>query len=110
MPSFTFDSYELHYFSDYDKKAMLMCYDNKRSVGQINFYPDDSVPQNRAGRTQVYLSYPISEFLNIMTILRYEKPLALCCNGTGHVGFIFTGEGSPEEGNEPKKEPIGEGE
>lgn len=111
MPAFTFESYELLYFSHHEKKAMITCYNGETRVGNINFYPDDAVlPENKAGKTGVQLSFPIKEFSNIMTILRYEKPLGLCCQKTGILGFIFTGEGTPEEGPDPGKEPIGEGE
>jgi hypothetical protein len=109
MPAFTFDSYQIFYFAHYQKKADITCYKGERSVGRIDFYADGEVlPTNKAGKNSVILNYPISEFSNIMNMLLHEKPLSICCQYTGQVGFIYTGEGTPEEGPLPKREPIGE--
>lgn len=83
-------------------QAMIKCYHEDDFMLQINFYPDaKSVPPNHYDKKKklVYLRYPMSMYVNIMDILRYEKPIFFRYNLALNVGFVRTG-----------KEPVGEGE
>ena len=72
-------------------QAQIWCYNGTKRVGGIYFEPDDAEPtwaSYNDGRINLY--YPLKCFNDIITILRYEKPLFIGVNtqsgGSGSVG------------------------
>ncbi len=87
-----FDSYAVFYYAYHPKGllAFISCILGAEKVGGIAFY-DDSSPElsDPCGieNDKLMLRYPISRFNDVITILRYEKPLYLvggpaCCVAT----------------------------
>ena len=80
-----------------DTEARIRCYDGDRHLGDISFQPDGTVRANRmvAGRPELH--FPLSQYNDVITTLRYEKPLHLMINTTALYGYVST-----------EKEPVGE--
>lgn len=94
-----FDSYLLYYYSTLPYPALIQCYQGSTFVGGIVFYPDgSSLPPNRNTASGPEIHYPISRFDDVMSILRYEKPLALALNTDNLIGYVTTS----------SREPVGE--
>ena len=96
-----FDSYRVFYNSESESaEALIQCFNGAQIVGQIMFYKDGSKhPLNKTKNGIIGLYYPISRFNDIITILRYEKPLHLAFetdSRRGHIGTI-TSEPTGEE-------------
>jgi hypothetical protein len=104
--SVAFDSYKIFYYTDRPFapiQAMNYCNLGSRYVGRIVFYPDGNVPMS----AQASLHYSLSRFDDIVTMLRYEKPLYLWWDSYieagQHVtfGMIATSETEPTGEQEP---------
>jgi hypothetical protein len=101
MPAF--DSYQITYYSDYDDEALIQLFQGEETVGQIHFVKEGQPLRNMIGtQGHVHITFPISRFDHIMTILLYEKPLYVEITQPSHqreaVGIIGTA----------SKEPVGE--
>jgi hypothetical protein len=101
-----FDSYKIFYYTDRPfapYQAMIECYRGSQYVGRIIFYPDGDVPMSG----EASLHYPFSRFDDVVTMLRYEKPLYLWWDsypeGGEEVifGMISTSEQEPTGEQEP---------
>ena len=98
----SFDLYKLYYVSHHDAvPAQLLLYHGSTFVGWTYFYHDNlALPDHTwAGPDSLFiLRFKISEFENIMSILRHEKPLLALYNTETKYGGFGTID----------KEPIGE--
>jgi hypothetical protein len=101
-----FDSYKIFYYTDRPFapfQAMIYCYRGSEDVGRIIFYPDGNVPMSG----EASLHYPFSRFHDVVTMLRYEKPLYLWWDsyteGEQELtwGMISTSEQEPAGEEEP---------
>ena len=101
MPNF--DSYQITYYSDYDDEALIQLFAGDDLVGQVHFVKDGQPLRNMVGAEgHMHLTFPISRFDHIHTLLLYEKPLYVDIMQPSHqreaVGIIGTA----------SKEPVGE--
>lgn len=95
-----FVSYRLYYYSapQYSWDVLVDLYNEGTWVGRIKFMKEgQAIPANRMRGSATVLYYPISHFDNIMTMLRYEKPLYVNLNVANGIGTILT-----------SSEPVGE--
>jgi hypothetical protein len=98
-----FDSYQLSYVSDsgvssYVNACEINCFKSGAFVARICFYKEGKVlPANTLNSGAPYIFFPLSQFGDIIDVLRHEKPLGLYVDSDSHVGAISTGE-----------EPVGE--
>lgn len=111
--SHAFDSYRIFYYHDklFDSPtiATVLCFNGSRWVGWISFYPNDELlPRPNISGDRVDLFYHISQFSDIIDMLRQEKPLYISAiepdriGETSYSGFIGTAEKEPtgeEEGS-----------
>ena len=76
----------------------INCFKSGAFVARICFYKEGKVlpAQHAQQRSALYL-FPLSQFGDIIDILRYEKPLGLYVDSDSHVGALGTGQ-----------EPVGE--
>jgi hypothetical protein len=101
MPNF--DAYQLTYYSDYDDEALIQLFQGDDVVGQVHFVKEGQPLRNMVGdQGHIHITFPISRFDHVMTILLYEKPLYIDITQPSHqreaVGIIGTA----------SKEPVGE--
>ena len=88
-----FDSYKLWYYSGHKFPAHIQCFDELKPSGNITFYKDgDTAPANKRDDFTIY--YPMSRFDDVITILRYEKPLYLLMT-RDLIGWIGTSDLEP---------------
>lgn len=97
-----FNEYKIFYYTDRPFapfQAMIYCYHETEYVGRIVFYPDGQVPMSH----QASLHFPFGRFNDVVTMLRYEKPLFM------HWDSYTDGEKVVEWGTiSTMKEPTGE--
>ena len=95
-----FDSYRIYYMTGGNEVPVLDCYDGSSFVGKLIFHRDSaSLPSNIVRSDGVvHLRYSLSQFNDVIDMLRYEKPLYLRLSTPSLVGFL-----APEEA-----EPVGE--
>jgi hypothetical protein len=76
---------------------VLNCYDGDSYVGSISFYKAGATvpPNNKTSSGYVNLRYTISQFNDVIGILRYEKPLFLMLSIPSLIGYIATSEAEP---------------
>jgi hypothetical protein len=82
--------------------AEIDCFDSAGNrAGAIYFYPASSrMPKNQNTANGIYLYFRIARFSDVMTMLKYEKPLYLALDTANHAGYIGTS-------NEPAGEQEG---
>jgi len=79
-------------------RAMVNCFKANTYVGGMRFLAESvPLPTNTGTASSIELHYPLSRFNDIVTILRYEKPLYLFFYTDSLVGMLST-----------TSEPIGE--
>lgn len=97
-----FDSYKIWYYSRHGYEALVYCYQGGVYVGRIVFFPDEgALPPNVNYASGPSIHYPLSRFNDVISILRYEKPLYLFLNLDNLIGFVATQDLEPtgeEEG------------
>ncbi len=91
-----FDGYRLQYYSN---QAYITCLKGAQPLGTLCFHPDGTtLPPNKGWDDGVLvLNYYLSQFNDVIGILRYEKPLVLWFNPDNGMGALTTG-----------PEPVGE--
>jgi hypothetical protein len=79
--------------------AEIDCFNEKgERAGAIYFYPDSvPLPSNTNTVNGIYLSFRLSRFADVMTMLKEEKPLYLHLDTTKKCGYVGT-----------STEPVGE--
>lgn len=94
----SFDFYVVNHLSEHPTvDAQITCVGAGATVGILNFIKDGvALPANVGGPPPV-VAFPIRQFNDVITTLRYEKPLAFNFNGSNKIGTVGTG-----------REPIGE--
>ena len=94
-----FNSYYLYYVGNHDTvPAQLLLYDGSTFAGWVYFYHDNLTLPEPHWCNNFILYFKISEYQNVMSILRHEKPLYVLYNDQAkYAGFGTT-----------EKEPIGE--
>ena len=87
-----FDQFKMQYVSGSQHQAYISCWKQGVYVGTIVFVKDDTlVPPNRVGEQgNILLYYPLGRFNDVITILRYEKPLYLWLNPDNLFGNVGT--------------------
>jgi hypothetical protein len=92
-----FDRYKIWYSSGHPYEAHIYCYKVKSYRGRIVFFKDNSVvpPNHMAFKKCPSIHYKLSQFNDIISILRYEKPLYLFLNLDNMVGLLSTEEYEP---------------
>ena len=102
-----FDSYQVGYVSDSGftgnvNACEINCFKSNSFVARICFIKAGiALPANAVYSGAPYIYYPLSQFGDIIGILRYEKPLGLYVDTDSHVGAISTG-GEPVGEQEAK--------
>jgi hypothetical protein len=98
-----FDSYQFGYVSDSGfsgtvNAAEINCFKSNVFIGRLVFIKEGkAMPPNTLNSGFPYIYYPLSSFGDVITALRYEKPLSLYVDSDNHIGAITTG-----------SEPVGE--
>ena len=97
-----FDSYRIWYYSGHPYEALIYCYKAGAFVGRMVFFSESAAvpPNSNAGGTPS-IHYKLSRFDDVVTILRYEKPLYLFLNLDNLIGTLATNDLEPageEEG------------
>jgi hypothetical protein len=98
-----FDSYQFGYVSDSGfsgnvNACEINCFKAGTFVGRIVFIKEGKViPANALYSGAPYVYYPLSQFGDVITTLRYEKPLSMYVDSDSHIGAITSGQ-----------EPVGE--
>ena len=96
-----FDSYQVFYYSGPTQfTAVIQVYALGVFNGRIGFYPNAGpiVPNTTIsplGTAVPAINYPISQFGDIMGMLRYEKPLYIFYDTVSLVGFVGTSQMEP---------------
>jgi hypothetical protein len=82
--------------------AVIGCWNlvTKVRVGSIGFADWDPINDNSYTNNQIHLQFHVSRFNDIISILRYEKPLTLKIDTTSSNGWIATSDSAYE--------PVGE--
>ena len=102
MPMITkdFDHYGIIYFSNKNQMetARIICLLNE--TNPVNFYfikeQEPVLPPNYGSQNEtIQLYFKMSQFNDIISILRYEKPLKIVYNTEQKWGFIATGSHEP---------------
>ena len=88
-----FDEYKVFYTnSSKHYKAFIYLYHDKKYIGSLGFLNNDKVLPDAVFdnvNSIIRLHYHISNFGNIVEILRQEKPLRLYCHSDGF-GWLTT--------------------
>jgi hypothetical protein len=100
----TFDKYSALYHAgrslqNGEAGADIVCYNanGNNRVGLIRFFKDQSImPANQLGSDgTITLYYEMSRYNDVVTTLRYEKPLYLAVNTKTGFGYLGCGELEP---------------
>jgi hypothetical protein len=87
--------YQISYMSGGTEVPLIDCYDGTTHVAKLSFHPDP-VPANQLISTGVvYLRYRLSQFNDVIGILRLESPLKITFSDTSLKGALFTGANEP---------------
>lgn len=94
-----FDSYIISYVSGHAHNSVITCFNGMAYVGRLIFYPDDvTLPENMMHNNAPSLHFHTTHFNNLITMMRYEKPLAVFMDTATKRGGVTTSE----------REPVGE--
>ena len=88
-----FDSYKLSYSTEpYKYRATISCYAGDQKVGVLHFFSGTTTadPNARTREGLLLLSFDLSEFDRIYSILLHEKPLYLYLSEDASIGIIRT--------------------
>jgi hypothetical protein len=94
----SFDFYVVNHLSEHPSvDAQITCIGAGVNVGILNFIKDGlALPANIGGPPPV-VNFPIRQFNDVITTLRYEKPLAFNFSPGNKIGTVGT-----------VREPVGE--
>jgi len=94
-----FDAYRIWHGTGTSTDVHIRCIHGNTTVGNIYFKPDGTnMPSNsRTSRGVLNLYYSISRFNEIITTLRYEKPLWIWFDTDTKWGYIATAQESTGE-------------
>ncbi len=101
MISNVFDKYTLMYLGGKtqaaDLAARISCFNAAgATVGMIQFFPDTAIElKNQYVGGIPVLNVPLSRFNDVITTLRYEKPLRINLNTDNAFGYVSTATQEP---------------
>jgi len=99
LPEFVaaeFDSYRLAYYAlGKYPRVTIWCFKGNVQVGQIEFREQSVLGAPLLSTVGPVLFYPLEQFNDIITILRYEKPLYLYLWPNLEQGGVSTSEQEP---------------
>ena len=77
MVTSEFDSYIIYHEEKHDapEKVVITCFYEEKTVSYINFYEGDVPAPEILPHSLMKLTYPMSRYSELITTLRYEKPL-----------------------------------
>lgn len=91
----SFDAYKIYHYASSTTQTPIhvYCYSGTSRVGYLGFYRDEgaSLPNRYDSSQGITLFYPVSQFNNVITTLREEKPLFMFVNDEGF-GYFATSE------------------
>jgi hypothetical protein len=91
-----FDAYKIFYYSGFSYEALIECYKAGALVGRMVFFKDGSqIPANRNYASGPSIHFPLSQFDDVVGILRHETPLYLFLNLDTLSGQLATSELEP---------------
>lgn len=101
MPSYIvkrFNRYSLYYVGGQvprdgmPQAAEIDCFEGDVRVGQLFFYNTSPIPDNSYAETVdvIFLNYQITQFNDVITILREESPLEIWFDRDNNAGYIAT--------------------
>ncbi|HMK54264.1 MAG TPA: hypothetical protein VK444_05725 [Methanobacteriaceae archaeon] len=97
-----FDRYTINYtagkaLQSKESGADIVCFNGNNFIGLLRFFSDSTIiPDNqRLSDGTIYLYYEMSRFNDVMTLIRYEKPLFLAINADTKYGYIGCGQLEP---------------
>ena len=98
-----FDRYYIYYMTGGSEVPTIDCYDGTALVGKLIFHSEEgALPANLVtARGVIYLRYRLSQFGDVIEILRHEKPLYLRLTTPSLIGYLATREGEPVGEEEP---------
>jgi hypothetical protein len=101
-PPMKVDQYRIQYLSQAGVgkiKAKISCFFVEKEVGRLYFFEDgyNLSPASITADNVISMSFHISQFNDVIGILRYEEPVFISFNEKSNMGTIYTG-----------KEPTGE--
>jgi hypothetical protein len=88
--------YDTYYYNGNWCEALILCSYAGSYVGRIVFYKDDAAIPPPKGPPWLSVHYPVSRFNDIVSMLRYERPLHLSVTVTDDVSV-----GSVQTTHEP---------
>src|SRR5262245_15564068 len=89
------DQYQISYMTGGTEVPLIDCFDGTTHVAKLSFHPD-TLPANMLSSSgAVYLRYRLSQFGDVIGILRMEKPLTIGFDTTTLKGYLATGSSEP---------------
>ena len=70
--------------------AYIECWYHQSQVGVIRFWADTDPHDSYTQSNMINLNFGISRFNDVVSLLRYEKPLLLVFDSTSKIGGIDT--------------------
>jgi hypothetical protein len=94
-----FDFYAVTHFSEHPSiDAQITCFATGGAiVGILNFIKDGTTLPANVGSSPPVINFPVRQFNDVVTTLRYEKPLVFNLNIGNKIGTVGTA-----------REPVGE--
>jgi len=92
-----FERYRIDYPSGGGQVPSIDCFDGDSHVGKLIFHDIEGAPPANlvASNGVLYLRYRLTQFSDVINILRYEKPLYIRLSTETLVGRIATHEFEP---------------
>ena len=92
-----FDQYRIYYMTGGNEVPLIDCYDGASHVGKLVFHDTGGPlpPNTLAVNGVLYLRYRLSQFNDVINILRQEKPLYIRLSTPSLIGFLATQQGEP---------------
>ena len=99
----SFDKYRIDYPSGGGQVPSIECFDGITRVGRLIFHDTEGAPPDNlvAADGALYLRYRLSQFNDVVNILRYEKPLYVRLSTETLVGRLATHQDEPIGEQEP---------
>lgn|SRR5215510_8183300 len=89
------DQYQIGYMTGGTEVPYIDVYDGSTYVGKLSFHHDSPPANLLTSSGIVYLRYRLSQFNDVIGILRTEKPLTLGFDTTSLKGYLATGSSEP---------------
>jgi hypothetical protein len=90
------DFYKIWYFGKNDHRIQIQVYQGNDYVGSLSFTDAGEIPDNEVLEGKfVRLTFHKEDYLNIIDLLRNEKPLFIWINEDNLIGGIATDELEP---------------